>query len=69
MKSLKTMQKKAEMLAKALDRVDTLASEIEEWAEAHGEDGPDFFYTHKLDSPYEFELGSLLEALELISNN
>lgn len=54
----KSIQKKAERLAKALATVDALASELEEWyATKTDEDmAMDFFHSAGLDSPYEFNL-------------
>ena len=56
---------KAEQLAKALDKVNKLSTELEEWFanKTNDEAAMEFFYGEHLDSPYEFDLSSLLEEL------
>lgn len=62
----KSIQKKAERLAKALATVDQLASELEEWyaTKTDEEAAMDFFYSASLDRPYEFNLEDTKRMLD-----
>jgi len=64
----KTIQNKARQLARALDQVARLSSEIEEWAVKKGADGDDFFYENRLDILWEFDLAHTLEALDMVAD-
>lgn len=61
------IKKKALQLEKALDRVATLANEIEAWAEKNGAEPCEFFRDNRLDMAYEFDLSYLLENLDKVA--
>lgn len=66
----KHIKEKAMALQRALDRVDKLATELEEWYGKKAGDenlGCDFFHDYGLDSPYEFMLDEVLAELDNIA--
>lgn len=62
----KYIKAKAEQLERALDAVNKLSTELEEWYAGKTDDyaAQDFFHDEALDIPYEFNLESVLEALD-----
>lgn len=66
----KRIVKKAEQLERALNTVNRLASELEDWyASKTDEDlAMDFFHEENLDNPYEFDLQSVLAALDEVAD-
>ena len=61
----KRIIKKAEQLERALNAVDRLSAELEEWYASKTDDvqAMEFFCDYRLDIPYEFNLQDVLEAL------
>lgn len=62
----KYIKAKAEQLERALDAVSRLSAELEDWYAGKTDDyaAQDFFHDQALDIPYEFNLASVLEALD-----
>lgn len=66
----KRITKKAEQLERALDAVNRLSTELEEWYASKTDDyaAQDFFHDEALDIPYEFNLESVLAALDEVAD-
>lgn len=66
----KRIVKKAEQLERALNAVDRLSAELEEWYASKTDDSlaMEFFCDYHLDVPYEFDLRSVLEALDEVAD-
>jgi hypothetical protein len=65
----KRITKKAEQLERALAQVARLGAELEGWYACRTSDSEamDFFHMQSLDNPYEFDLASVLQAMEDVS--
>lgn len=62
----KYIKDKAEQLDRALNKVAKLAFDLESWYESKTDTyaANEFFSEEHLDNPYEFDLDSVLEALD-----
>ncbi len=65
----KYIRDKAEQLDKALNRVAKLSFDLQNYYESKtdAERGQQFFYEQRLDIPWEFDLQSVLHALDEVS--
>lgn len=66
----KRIVKKAEQLERALNAVDRLSAELEEWYASKTDEyvAMEFFCDYRLDIPYEFNLQDVLEALDEVAD-
>lgn len=66
----KRIIKKAEQLERALNAVNRLSTELEEWYASKTDEyaAMEFFCDYRLDIPYEFNLQDVLAALDEVAD-